>query len=550
MRGRLLESWLDKANERGYQPVLCQALAERGHTVLHSTRHGPMEFGKDIISRDQAGNVYAFQLKGNPGARLGIGQFNREILPQMYALMQLPVEPPLTEHPVLPRPCLVTNGEVDEEVHAAIRALNGRAKAEKRPELQLITRGQLLGDYLLPVAERMWPTSTEFDAKLLSCWAVEGRDYFDANLFSQMLRSLLPFDEPPRSPGTMERSLLGAAIANEICLRRYVEADNHVAVLFGRALFQSAGYSLLHKAGLQSKECPQVRALSWRALGDGLIALLLELRDKKERHYYDSDARLEFIYHSQRLLLLWSIIALMQLVRERQPEVFGANLTVVDEANSFTREFIDKGITAGCLLGEYAVPQLLLTYWYLANYTGLGSTDYLISSCLEALLGQNSSPIQQVHIPNPYHRFPEVVDEMLTQLLGDERRPDRQRSFKFQLWTAMPLFGVLVRRNLKRTAQCLFPELTRFLHRSTFVRDTWEYGLYESESAIEDGERLVFPAKWHDYIERTRAKDSHMPAGLAEDLLVLGLFLIIAPHRLTEATTYHLDEMLVGSWHR
>jgi hypothetical protein len=62
---RLVEYWLDSASERSYQPAFVQILVSDGHRVLHSTRHSPIEFGKDVISIAPDGVPCAFQLKGN-----------------------------------------------------------------------------------------------------------------------------------------------------------------------------------------------------------------------------------------------------------------------------------------------------------------------------------------------------------------------------------------------------------------------------------------------------------------------------------------------------
>ena len=67
MIARLIEDWWDSASERAYQTAFCQMLAARGHQILHSTRHSPLEFGKDVISICPEGQACAFQLKGCPG---------------------------------------------------------------------------------------------------------------------------------------------------------------------------------------------------------------------------------------------------------------------------------------------------------------------------------------------------------------------------------------------------------------------------------------------------------------------------------------------------
>ncbi len=43
---RLVESWLDSQTERRYQSAFVQMLVSEGWTVLHSTRHSALEFGR------------------------------------------------------------------------------------------------------------------------------------------------------------------------------------------------------------------------------------------------------------------------------------------------------------------------------------------------------------------------------------------------------------------------------------------------------------------------------------------------------------------------
>ncbi len=122
MYERLLEGWLDSASERSYQGPFCQVLAAQGYAVLHSTRHAPIEFGKDVIAVAPDGVPCAYQLKGNPGSRLTHAQY-REIAPQLFELatqsIVFPGRPPGPH-----RSYLVTNGNVDEEVQRAIDDMN------------------------------------------------------------------------------------------------------------------------------------------------------------------------------------------------------------------------------------------------------------------------------------------------------------------------------------------------------------------------------------------------------------------------------------------
>ena len=63
MLERVIENWLDKATERTFQKPYCYMLSAEGHTIIHLTRHGAMELGKDIITIAPDGTPCAFQLK-------------------------------------------------------------------------------------------------------------------------------------------------------------------------------------------------------------------------------------------------------------------------------------------------------------------------------------------------------------------------------------------------------------------------------------------------------------------------------------------------------
>jgi hypothetical protein len=57
---RLIESWLDSQTERRYQPAFIQLLVPEGWSVLHNTRHSPIELGKDVIARAPTVSSIAF----------------------------------------------------------------------------------------------------------------------------------------------------------------------------------------------------------------------------------------------------------------------------------------------------------------------------------------------------------------------------------------------------------------------------------------------------------------------------------------------------------
>lgn len=178
MLERLLEHWLDSVNERTYQSAFCQLLAAQGYKILHSTRHMPLEFGKEVIALGHDGIPCAYQLKGNPGGRLTLAQY-REIAPQLNELVtQAIVYPGI---PNLPhRSYLVTNGLVEEEVQRAIDDYNRRLLQLSIPEdqhLRIISRGDLLAQ-LIQYGSAIWPVEISPLNSLLELLVCEGREIF------------------------------------------------------------------------------------------------------------------------------------------------------------------------------------------------------------------------------------------------------------------------------------------------------------------------------------------------------------------------------------
>jgi hypothetical protein len=86
---RLIESWLDSQTERRYQPAFIQLLVSEGWSVLHNTRHSPIELGKDVIARRPDGVLHCFQLKSNPGSRVTKTEA-QGLVPQLTELLELP----------------------------------------------------------------------------------------------------------------------------------------------------------------------------------------------------------------------------------------------------------------------------------------------------------------------------------------------------------------------------------------------------------------------------------------------------------------------------
>jgi hypothetical protein len=143
MLERIVENWLTKVNERSLEIPFCQLLTAEGYEVVHLSRHGPHEQGKDILAINPNGTPCAFQLKGS-GGRITQRAWAEDYVGQVTRLVEIPIQHPSIDPTVPRRVFFVTNGELDEEVRREISDRNQDWKRREHPQLETIVRGQLL----------------------------------------------------------------------------------------------------------------------------------------------------------------------------------------------------------------------------------------------------------------------------------------------------------------------------------------------------------------------------------------------------------------------
>ena len=91
---RVIENWLTRANERSLEVPFAQLLTGEGYQVVHLSRHGPSEEGKDILAIDPTGTPCAFQLKSIPdGGKFTQNLWEKE-LGQIIRLVEIPIQHP------------------------------------------------------------------------------------------------------------------------------------------------------------------------------------------------------------------------------------------------------------------------------------------------------------------------------------------------------------------------------------------------------------------------------------------------------------------------
>lgn len=90
---RIIENWLTKVNEKSFQVPFCQMLIGEDYQVVHLSRHGSFEEGKDVLAIAPDGVPCAFQLKGANGGKISQNEWSK-YNEQITRLVEIPIKHP------------------------------------------------------------------------------------------------------------------------------------------------------------------------------------------------------------------------------------------------------------------------------------------------------------------------------------------------------------------------------------------------------------------------------------------------------------------------
>jgi len=540
---RLLESWLDSASERSYQAPFCQMLAAKGHTILHTTRHGALEFGKDVITRDAKGKICAYQLKGNPGTRMTLVQF-RAIEGQLLDLMAQPVNLP---GPRAPRhnAYVVTNGDVGEEIRTAVRELNRAFHARKTigKSLEIIARGELLA-WAKELGSSLWPSELENVNQLLDMLVADGREIFDIEKFHQLLTPVLGLStqgEKALASAGMKRRITSAAILTGVSLRNFAIAENHFAHITAWVMFCAYAIAACERYSFNyARNAHASVQIAMAAIFNALKDLCEELRTR--RNLIEGEVMADsFCYHGRLTLC----VALMSVYWFWCEEVGWPN----DQHRLFVHKFIPREPRNLNLWGEGALPQFLAYLWYLRATESGARPDMLLASLLRQVV-QISTQKDSIGLAAPYYSFGDVLRHEVRNPLNLREDPFQGDSFRCTSYFALALMHLFVRTNLKQHCKDIWPGLSRLLFRHFESDSVWSYCLWRTESGREITVEPELTKDWNEL--RNEARDvsgKGIPSPLKENKFLLLLFVLLFPYRATPHAVRFLGRQFNGSWH-
>lgn len=524
MLERLVENWLTKASERTLEVPFCQMLSGEGHKVVHLSRHGPFEQGKDVITVAPDGTPCAFQLKSIDG-KLTQRKW-ADFVPQITRLVELPIRHPSVDGGPHRRTYLVINGELEEEVREEITARNRDWVGRGHPRLETIVRGEIL-TRLTSLQTDFWPAKLSFERELLQLYTTDGRAYLDkANLYS-LLSSIVDEASTSKGPRDPTRLLPSTAIFVSYALASFEGEDNHVAMIEGWTVFVSLLIALVERFQVPEnlwKDTFDICLYAIRAHLEGLIAEL-----KERPHFVEGNALVDAPFYRGRMTWLLSLVAVNELMR--------ISLDPSDAIDGWAIEFITREMIRAQLWGDAAFPQLLALFFFVNQVGRPNESDRLLFGLIDGICSSHKHE-GALGLPDPYHSLAEVV----SMNVGLINREDTE-NFKGRSYSLGPILQLCARRGWRQALAQRWPDISRIDLAEFNVNAPWQYCQWHCEEGRLRIAAPGAPQSWTDLRDKSRQVDpSGLPQILRNRPWLLLLFLVVFPHRMTTEAAKFLDD--------
>jgi hypothetical protein len=559
---KLVELWLDNINERGYQSAFVQTLIADGHTVVHSTRHTPIEFGKDVISIDPDGQVCAYQLKGNPGERLSLNQF-RQLREQLIELVEHPVTIGNYQS-IGHKSFLVTNGRVDEDVYIALAGFNKSLSDRGYPEtstLQIIQRDELLAK-LKRSGSDYWRDSLPVFESIIVFYRENGRGQANLELLSTSLDNLLGLSSPGAkklSLPEVRRRVVAAAIFQALASRNYFREDNFsaIAAMLATAYMHLLTFAEIHDSRNDPRCIETLNSIRGQFL-DILLAAAKELRQRIREHDPQSTlSRADLINRAfltgssladhflwrVRALKSVSLVSLLSLAALEDDDLRPA----FAEEEAELADVMVPDPSRFLLWGEASIPQFLAILWsYRARNPTIHPTLHELNF-LRSLVTQALS--KDVLLASPYHDASDAVRYYAGRKLNFDPGTVEEEIHRGSSYYAYPLFLNFVRYNLKSYTKNLWPDLTRITHMQFTPSQPEFFCLWRVESGSNLDFLLEPTQDWLSVQKKSASVSTpNIPSAARDDPVMLLAFIIFNPHRGISEVISYLHYRFCGFW--
>ena len=532
MLERVIENWLDKATERSFEQPFCYMLSAEGHTIIHITRHDPMEMGKDIITIAPDGTPCAFQLKTGD---ISLAKWDKEISSQTDALVTRHINHSSVVSSKYHRSYLVTNGNIGEKVSRAIDDRN-RAWAKQCLSdfhLQTIVRGQLL-EKAKGLGDNLWPTELTDIKTLLEMFLETGQGVLPKEKLASLFESTFPLklldNERKPSKKHCERVIASAAILCAVAISSFSNEKNHVAEIEAWMLYISYVLALAERWELSDTVYKDELEIATQSIYNSLANLCDEIKEREYR--IEGDPLADSYIYDFRVTWLLGLMSIYALWR-------GSKGESKDEVDDFLREFCKEKRNQLGLWGEAVIPQFLAFLWYFRKINGTREHDDFLGFLISVICKRNG-PKGRKPLANPYYEAEDILPHILE--VAEEPLMD---SFRGESYGLEGLIHLYVRRNWKQSMKSLWPAVTRLMYQSFEPENFCDFYRWRNKAGKN---WTVCPQHTQEWEElRALASESDgagIPPSIKKYPILLLLFLCVYPHRMNAEILRWLDTQM------
>jgi len=527
---KLIENWLINVHELGYQIPFCEVLLTEKYTVLHVSRHGRGEHGKDIIARDSEGRVLAFQLKEGD---IALPEW-RAMRDEVEELVRLPVATTLptlkTTEPHIP--VLVTNGELRGDAPASIDAFAERWERDGSLRLQVIQKHELLNKFIAAHGNYL-PTDLQDFRRFVELYVSDPYNGLPRREFAEFLSKLTSSSISSGRGRKTKRAIESMTLVGSYIIEPYERANNHVAAAEGWTIIAANIFQVVEREGLSQKAYESALNLLWLGLTKNLRNLRVEVLARK--HFVEPNFILgeTDVIRGVRTLLSLGWLSAASLVRELT--------TGRDEEKSEFANVVKDVLPTLAVTGEADWPAMVCLCLFLEKAIGSRLCDGLLKSWVGGIIFTNKDQDDgQAGMPPPYW----LQDKVLRLRYG-LLPPYENERFTSHSYTMQSALDMLVRRlcrqfvsaNWKAASRLSFCDYIPDAHSDWFTWRTEKGDLRMTQSQQ--------PMSWSAW-RRTTAEISaqSVPGVLIKHPQWILPFVLTFPHRLNRSMTAVIDSVI------
>jgi hypothetical protein len=518
---RIVENWLIKSGERGYQTAFAQLLASEGYRVLNGPVHHPFEHGKDIIAIDPEGRLCAFQLKG--GELIDLREFE-SIQGQLMALAATAISYPGLEAARRPeRVALVCSGVLSPPALDRLDKLNSGNREFGAAPIACVQKDELVSRFITAHG-RFLPTQPEDLNAFLHLALADGRGPFPRRELAAFLTGLLQ-DLPDRGRNrAISRLVASAVLLTAYTTEGWSRSENHLGVAEGYlttamfALHLGAEFDLPEDCWRESFELAfaEARARLRQLLFEAAALEDLVIPDLVEGAVYGTR-------------VVWVLGFLSALFLAEKAE--GTETDLEEPLRRLLLRELDFMRVPGEIAGPYVVI-IATALWVL----GQGHEAAMVVTRYSKELSIANQPTSQDAIPDPYHSFEEVLLHAMADVV------DLDEKFDGNVYTLMPCIDWLTRRKGRALVEKLWPAATRISHLEFQVSKPSRLLTFEDDDGVLQMLELPSPGSWSSLLaEAGLVVESALPELLWREAAFLPFVGLLVPQRFTRSMGKALD---------